>query len=35
MDAVTNGTVRLKSIENGHTVMDEQELPALKKVGLL
>ncbi|MDQ0869186.1 hypothetical protein QFZ70_001659 [Arthrobacter sp. V1I9] len=35
VDAVTNGTVRLKSIENGHTVMDEQELPALKKVGLL
>jgi hypothetical protein len=35
VDACINGTVRLKSIENGHTVMDEQEVPALKKVGLL
>jgi hypothetical protein len=35
VDALTNGMVRLKSIENGHTVMDEQELSALKKVGLL
>jgi hypothetical protein len=34
VDALTKGTVRLKSIENGHTVMDEHELSALKKVGL-
>jgi hypothetical protein len=35
VDACINGTVRLKSIENGHTVMDQQEVPALKTVGLL
>jgi hypothetical protein len=35
VDALEKGKVRLKSLENGHTVVDDKEVPALKRVGLL
>lgn len=35
VDAVKNGKVRLKSLENGHTVTDSRDFAALTRVGLI
>lgn len=35
VDTLNGGNVRFKSVENGHTVTDEHERPALENVGLL
>lgn len=35
VDAVKGGEVRLKSLENGHTIMDHEDMVALQQVGLI
>jgi hypothetical protein len=34
VDAVKDGAVRLKSLENGHTILDSRDLEALRRIGL-